>query len=176
MFAGEERISGHDLGASKTATSSRAQTETSKPSGSSDGAKGRTGKSQVRTAGAKKSRGGSNTPRRPRNVKPGGGARLLAPLAIIIFGLAAFFVVTGGDSDTPAPVEERTSSSESAAESTADNESSTPTTTRSTYRVKRGDSFAAIAVKLNIDVDVLSELNPDVDPRALQPGQKLKLK
>lgn len=115
-------------------------------------------------------------PRRPRNVKAGGGARLLAPLAIIVFALAGFVVLTGGDSDTRTPTEERSSSSESTTESSSGGETTTTTTTRSTYRVKPGDSFAAIAEKLNIDVDVLSELNPDVDPRALQPGQKLKLK
>ena len=48
--------------------------------------------------------------------------------------------------------------------------------TRSTYRVKAGDSFAAIAEKQGMEVTTLQELNPDIDPRALQPGQKLKLK
>lgn len=138
--------------------------------------KSRSGGSTVRTAGVKTARGGSNMPRRPRNVKAGGGARLLAPLAIVVFALAGFVVLTGGDSDTTTPTEERSSSSETTSESNSSSESTTTTTTRSTYRVKPGDSFAAIAEKLNIDVDVLSELNPDVDPRALQPGQKLKLK
>ncbi len=47
---------------------------------------------------------------------------------------------------------------------------------KATYKVKPGDSFAAIAEETGVDVDKLAELNPDVDPRALQPGQKLKLK
>lgn len=159
-FAGEEPISG----------------EVGKPSGGDEGSKPRTGGSDVRTAGAKRSSGGPSTPRRPRNVKTGGGARLLAPLAIVVFALAGFVVLTNGDSDKTPATEERTSSSDKTSESTSDSETTTTTTTRSTYRVKPGDSFAAIAEKLNIDVNVLSELNPDVDPRALQPGQKLKLK
>ena len=55
-------------------------------------------------------------------------------------------------------------------------ESGSTVPVRSTYRVKPGDSFAAIAEKTGVEVDTLAELNPDVDPRALQPGQKLKLK
>lgn len=129
----------------------------------------RSSKRDVRSSG-----GGSNTPRRPRNAKAGSGARLLAPLAIVVFALASFMVMTAGDNETGPQTEERTSS---ASESESSNGTVTKTTTtRTTYTVKPGDSFAAIAEKLSIDVDVLSELNPDVDPRALQPGQKLKLK
>lgn len=130
----------------------------------------RSGKRPVRTTG-----GGSNTPRRPQNAKTGAGARLLAPLAIVVFALAAFMVMTAGDSETGPQSEERTSST-SQSESSDGGTVTKTTTTRTSYTVKPGDSFAAIAEKLSIDVDVLSELNPDVDPRALQPGQKLKLK
>ena len=66
------------------------------------------------------------------------------------------------------------SSGESSADASAESGSTVPV--RSTYRVKPGDSFAAIAEKTGVEVDTLAELNPDVDPRALQPGQKLKLK
>lgn len=127
-------------------------------------------KRQVRSTG-----GGSNTPRRPQSAKTGTGARLLAPLAIIVFALAAFMVMNSGDSDTAPRTEER-SSSTSESESSVGGAETEPTTTRSTYKVKPGESLSIIAEKFNIDVDVLLTLNPDVDPRALQAGQKLKLK
>lgn len=47
---------------------------------------------------------------------------------------------------------------------------------RATYRVKQGDSFASISEQTGVPVETLQELNPEIDPRALQPGQKLKLK
>ncbi|MBJ7348027.1 MAG: LysM peptidoglycan-binding domain-containing protein [Thermoleophilaceae bacterium] len=47
---------------------------------------------------------------------------------------------------------------------------------KATYRVRPGDSFGSIAEDQGISVETLQELNPDIDPRALQPGQKLKLK
>ncbi|MGB0871619.1 MAG: LysM peptidoglycan-binding domain-containing protein [Solirubrobacterales bacterium] len=130
-------------------------------------------------ASRRPSGGGANHPRRPRNAKAGAGARLLAPAAILVFAIAMFAVLTADDPTQPQPAATQ-SGSESSSRSTQsgsdDGDSSTTTTRRSSYTVKPGDSFAAIAEKLNLDVNVLSELNPDVDPRALQPGQKLKLK
>ncbi|MGB0890351.1 MAG: LysM peptidoglycan-binding domain-containing protein [Solirubrobacterales bacterium] len=103
----------------------------------------------------------------------------MAPAAILVFAIAMFAVLTADDPTQPQPAATQ-SGSESSSRSTQsgsdDGDSSTTTTRRSSYTVKPGDSFAAIAEKLNLDVNVLSELNPDVDPRALQPGQKLKLK
>lgn len=117
-------------------------------------------------------------PRRPRNVQPSGRARIIAPLAIVVFAIAALIVISADDPAPTAPVGNDAAGQTEAKSSGASNEatSSKPTTTRSSYRVKPGDSFAAIAESLNIDVSVLAELNPDVDPRSLQPGQKLKLK
>lgn len=43
-------------------------------------------------------------------------------------------------------------------------------------KVKQGDSYGAIAAKADITVDELVELNPRVNPSALQPGQRLKLR
>ncbi len=105
---------------------------------------------------------------------------MLAPIAILVFAVAMFSVLTADDPTQPQPSATQ-SSGESSSPATQgegeDGERTTSTTTRrSSYTVKPGDSFAAIAEKLNLDVNVLSELNPDVDPRALQPGQKLKLK
>jgi LysM repeat protein len=43
------------------------------------------------------------------------------------------------------------------------------------YRVHQGDTLATIADRLNIDVDTLYRLNPNVDEFNLQPGQRLRV-
>lgn len=97
---------------------------------------------------------------------------MLAPIAIVVFAIASFSVLSGQDSGGAAKTSDEAAATKDAAASAA--AKSGPT--RSTYRVKAGDSFAAIAEKQGVDVATLQELNPDIDPRALQPGQKLKLK
>jgi LysM repeat protein len=116
----------------------------------------------------------TRAPGRPRDVKPAGGAKVLAPIALILCALACFVVLTSTSDDKATPAATVTKKSTTTT-STANGGSAT-VTTRSTYKVKAGDSFAAIAEKLNLDANTLAELNPDIDPRALQPGQKLKLK
>ena len=43
------------------------------------------------------------------------------------------------------------------------------------YRVQRGDTLESIAAKFNTTVDDLLQLNPDVDPLALSPGQRIRV-
>jgi LysM repeat protein len=97
---------------------------------------------------------------------------MLAPLAVAIFAIACFAVITSQGGDGNATSAEKAAATKKASSAAA--VKSAPT--RATYRVKAGDSFAAIAEKQGVDVGQLQELNPDIDPRALQPGQKLKLK
>lgn len=124
------------------------------------------------STGTRPTRGGSRSPQRPRDVKAGSGARMLAPIALVIFAIACFMVLTSQDSGSAS----RTSDEAAATKAAATSAAAKSGPTRSTYRVKAGDSFAAIAEKQGVDVSTLQELNPDIDPRALQPGQKLKLK
>jgi LysM repeat protein len=116
------------------------------------------------------SSGRSGSPQRPRNVKAGNGARVIAPLALVIFAIVCFVVITNQDSGTSA----KETSAKAAATTAAAAKAAGPK--RSVYRVKAGDSFTIIAESQGIDAATLQELNPDVDPRAIQPGQKLKLK
>ena len=44
------------------------------------------------------------------------------------------------------------------------------------YVVKRGDALAAISVKTGIAVERLMELNPSLDPLALTPGSRIRLR
>lgn len=43
------------------------------------------------------------------------------------------------------------------------------------YTVKAGDTPSSIAEEAGIPLDRLLELNPDIDPQALTPGERLKL-
>jgi LysM repeat protein len=47
---------------------------------------------------------------------------------------------------------------------------------RATYRVRAGDTFESIAVRVCSSSAVLKELNPDVDSVALQTGQSLRIR
>lgn len=44
------------------------------------------------------------------------------------------------------------------------------------YTVEAGDSFSTIAEKEGIDPVRLEQLNPDLDPQALAPGQQVRLR
>ena len=50
-----------------------------------------------------------------------------------------------------------------------------PKTSRKTITVRAGDSPSTIAERAGIPLERLLELNPRLDPRALQVGDKLKL-
>jgi len=54
----------------------------------------------------------------------------------------------------------------------------TPTTTPATaqyYVIQSGDTLGAIASQYDTTVDQLLTLNPDIDPSALQPGQRIRV-
>jgi LysM repeat protein len=44
------------------------------------------------------------------------------------------------------------------------------------YRVRRGDTLESIASRFNTTVAHLLELNPDIDPLALSPGQRIRVR
>ncbi|MFT4048944.1 MAG: LysM domain-containing protein [Solirubrobacterales bacterium] len=142
------------------------------------------GRSDVRSSGGQSggrqrpvSSGSGSAPRRPRDVKAGSGARILAPLALAVCAIVCFWIIANQSSDGSVKSSSGdTSSKSTSTESTSSGAAAVTGPKRSVYVVKAGDSFSAIAEKQGVDVDMLQELNPDVDPRALQPGQKLKLK
>lgn len=155
---------------------------------SRSGESGSQGNRSGRASGAKaqpRTRGEQNRvhvasgsgPRRPRDVKAGSGARLIAPLALAICAIAVFVVLTSQEDNSASKA------AAGAASGAVTKSSATPTTEgaaagpkRSRYTVKAGDSFSAIAEAQGVDIATLQALNPEVDPRALQPGQRLKLK
>jgi LysM repeat protein len=47
---------------------------------------------------------------------------------------------------------------------------------RGVWIVHTGDTLARIAEETGIDVDVITQLNPDLDPQTLQQGQRIALR
>ena len=46
---------------------------------------------------------------------------------------------------------------------------------RTFYRIKAGDTLETVAAKKNTTVDDLIQLNPNIDPNNLQPGQRIRI-
>ncbi|HEX4807021.1 MAG TPA: LysM domain-containing protein [Conexibacter sp.] len=44
-----------------------------------------------------------------------------------------------------------------------------------TYAVQPGDTLSVIAAKTHVSLERIQQLNPNVDPQALQTGQRIKL-
>ena len=112
------------------------------------------------------------TPRSP--------ARIIAPVALVIFGIAVLIVLAsagGGDdssskSDNATKAEQRDLRVKKRRARAREERRSS----RSVYVVRAGDTLGGIAVKTGVSVEKLQELNPNVDPQALTSGQRLKLK
>jgi LysM repeat protein len=98
-------------------------------------------------------------------------ARLVAPLAFFAAAVVLVLLVQSGlsadDSDpgtsvTPPPAETTSGTT-------------TVATERKRYRVRRGDTLESIAARFGTTVEQLIELNPNIDPLALSPGQKIRV-
>lgn len=99
-------------------------------------------------------------------------ARLLAPLALVAALVAVVVVVQASSTGTTAEgLGERTATQRTTTQS------SRPGRRRArVYVVKAGDTLTAVAERTGVSLDTIIELNPDVDPNALQTGQRLKLR
>lgn len=116
------------------------------------------------------------TPR--RTSRPVARLVVLAAIGICLVAVLGTLASSGGDDKAgdQQAAKQKSEQSDKRDSSSSDGEKSSATPTRSTYRVRAGDSFGSIAEEVGMPVEDLQMLNPDVDPRALQPGQKLKLK
>jgi LysM repeat protein len=93
--------------------------------------------------------------------------RLLAPIAIAVV-LVGVVVVVVSSSDGG-------SGDKGNARSTATAPAKQVPRKR-TYRVRQGDTLTAISDKTGVSTAALIALNPGLDPQALQPGDRLKLR
>lgn len=104
-------------------------------------------------------------------------ARVLALLALVGVSVALYAVVTSGTADpgSAAPTAPATSTTETGTQA-SDGKASSTRTRRRRYTVRAGDTPSGIAERTGVPVARLLELNPDLDPQALQTGQRLKLR
>jgi LysM repeat protein len=99
-------------------------------------------------------------------------ARFVAPIAF--FAAATILIVLiqsgldGGSTDTA------TTATPPVTSPTTTGTSTTPAKRRF-YRVKGGDTLESIAAKFDTTVDDLLTLNPNIDPLALSPRQKIRV-
>jgi len=94
---------------------------------------------------------------------PGGVPRYLAPIVLAIAAAAVIAVVLSAPGESG-----RGSAGAKASHATV-------RTPPPYWIVRPGDTFMAIAAKTGVSVAQLQAFNPDVDPLALVPGQRLKL-
>jgi hypothetical protein len=105
-------------------------------------------------------------------------ARLLAPLALILFTVAVLAMVLGsgvlgGDEDGSETA--RTRDMPAATEGTTTRDRRRQRTPR-TYTIQANDTLSGIAEANDTTVERLQELNPELDPQGLVAGQKIKLR
>jgi LysM repeat protein len=101
-------------------------------------------------------------------------ARFLAPLALVAFAVALFVVVSNTTDDGKDETGARGSSTPAAV--TPSPKAKKKRKLRKTYTIKAGDTPSGIAVKVDVPLDQILELNPDLDPQTLTPGTKIKLR
>jgi LysM repeat protein len=100
-------------------------------------------------------------------------ARFLAPLALVAFAVALFVIVTGSSDTETESGPNRASETQPAATPASESQQRRG---RRRYTVKPGDTPSAIAEKTGVPLAEILRLNPDLDPQALSPGQRLKLR
>jgi LysM repeat protein len=104
-------------------------------------------------------------------------ARILAALALIGTVVVVIVVVssqTGGSEDKDARGGNRAGQNANNGQGNQNGRPGKPV--KKVYVVKEGDTLTGIAVSNGVSVAAIERLNPDLDPQALIPGQKLKLR
>lgn len=93
-------------------------------------------------------------------------ARYLAPGALVVAAVVVVFVVKGasGEGTSAEPAPDRPATTTSSAQHAR------------YYTVRAGDILSRVAERSRISVARILELNPHLDPNALRPGQRLRLR
>jgi LysM repeat protein len=107
--------------------------------------------------------------------------RFLAPVALVVFGVALLMIVSssrgGNGSSTPSASEQAKqrdlATDTKKVRKRRGTEGKLPT---KSYTVRNGDTLGSIAEKVGIPIAKLQELNPEVDAQQLRTGQRLKLR
>ena len=116
------------------------------------------------------------------DTRLGSSARLIAPAAVIAFGIALMIVVaTGGgqhkeSANQPTRAERRDLGLKASGNRKPNQAPPRPGPQQTEYVVQTGDTLGSIASKTGVSVDKLQQLNPHLDPQALVSGQRIKLR
>jgi LysM repeat protein len=100
-------------------------------------------------------------------------ARFLAPIALIAVIAGTYAIVHAGlnpKADTPTRATSTTGTTK--AQTTAHRKFAKARF----YVVQQGDSLTSIAARTGVSLTAIEALNPNVDPNALQTGQRLRLR
>jgi LysM repeat protein len=101
---------------------------------------------------------------------------VLAPTAFLAAATVAVLLIRAGlDSNGEPAATQRPPATRTARTATepATTRSNPPAPTTRTYTIEEGDTFETIAFDLDTTVERLQALNPEVDPNALQVGQRI---
>jgi teichoic acid transport system ATP-binding protein len=107
--------------------------------------------------------------------------RILAPVALVVFGVALAMIISsanssGGGGGTSASKAEKARDLGTSTTKATKKKRSSDKLPKSIYIVKSGDTFGSIAQQVGVSEAKLQELNPDIDPFSLAPGQKIKIR
>jgi LysM repeat protein len=102
-------------------------------------------------------------------------ARLAAPAAFFVAAIALVVLIQRGLDEGSSTAANTTPVVTTTPTTTSGTTTETTPPQRQNYRVRRGDTLESIAAKFDTTVDDLLQLNPDVDPLALSPGQRIRV-
>lgn len=103
------------------------------------------------------------------------GARILAPVALVVALIAVFVVVQGSLGIDDEPPDSGRAESAVSAEGAHDGDGDGAETPK-TYLVEEGDTLSAIAEKFGVSTERLERLNPEIDPATLNAGTEIKIR
>jgi LysM repeat protein len=106
--------------------------------------------------------------------------RFGAPTAFLAAATAAILLIRSGVADDQPALRERPAAAV-AAQAAARPRPATTTRRRATapreeYEIRAGDTLGMVADRYDTTVEALVELNPGIDPTALQVGQRIRVK
>ena len=114
-------------------------------------------------------------------MAPRSPARFLAPLALAAVCIALFMVVTSSSTEPETSAPNRATETRPAGGENGDNgdngEQEQPRRKGPRrYTVRPGDTPSSIAEDTGVPLEEILRLNPDLDPQALSPGERIKLR
>ena len=108
--------------------------------------------------------------------------RILAPVALIAFGLALVLIISsanssgGGGGTSSSSAEKARDLGKGPSSSSKRKSSSSGKLPKKVYIVKSGDTLGSIAEATGVPVQKLQDLNPGLDQFSLGPGTKIKIR